>query len=42
MQEVEAVCDRAIIINKGVIVADDKPKTWPTKEQAGIPSSLIR
>ncbi len=24
MQEVEAVCDRAIIINKGVIVADDK------------------
>jgi ABC-2 type transport system ATP-binding protein len=24
MQEVEALCDRAIIINKGVIVADDK------------------
>ncbi len=24
MQEVEAVCDRAIIINKGLIVADDK------------------
>jgi len=24
MQEVEAVCDRAIILNKGVIVADDK------------------
>lgn len=24
MQEVEALCDRAIIINKGIIVADDK------------------
>jgi ABC-2 type transport system ATP-binding protein len=24
MQEVEAICDRAIIINKGLIVADDK------------------
>jgi len=24
MQEVEAICDRAIIINKGVVVADDK------------------
>jgi ABC-2 type transport system ATP-binding protein len=24
MQEVEAVCERAIIINKGVVVADDK------------------
>jgi ABC-2 type transport system ATP-binding protein len=24
MQEVEAICDRAIIINKGIIVADDK------------------
>jgi len=26
MQEVEAVCNRAIIINKGKIVADDSPK----------------
>ena len=24
MQEVEAICQRAIIINKGVVVADDK------------------
>jgi ABC-2 type transport system ATP-binding protein len=24
MQEVEAICERAIIINKGVVVADDK------------------
>jgi ABC-2 type transport system ATP-binding protein len=24
MQEVEAICDRVIIINKGMIVADDK------------------
>jgi ABC-2 type transport system ATP-binding protein len=27
MQEVEAICDRVIIINKGVIVADEKPDT---------------
>jgi ABC-2 type transport system ATP-binding protein len=24
LQEVEAICERVIIINKGVIVADDK------------------
>jgi ABC-2 type transport system ATP-binding protein len=27
MQEVEAICDRVIIINNGVIVADEKPDT---------------
>ena len=27
LQEIEAVCDRIIIINKGVIVADDTPAT---------------
>jgi len=27
MQEVEAICDRIIIINKGKIVADDTPET---------------
>ena len=27
LQEIEAVCDRIIIINKGVIVADDTPTT---------------
>lgn len=27
MQEVEAICDRVVIINKGEIVADDKAKT---------------
>ncbi|MCF8228481.1 MAG: gliding motility-associated ABC transporter ATP-binding subunit GldA [Bacteroidales bacterium] len=30
MQEVEAICDRAIIINKGRIVADDKTKNLST------------
>jgi ABC-2 type transport system ATP-binding protein len=31
MQEVEAICDRVIIINKGVIVADEKPGTIQQK-----------
>lgn len=30
MQEVEAICDRVIIINNGVIVADDTSKTLQT------------
>lgn len=34
MQEVEAVCDRAIILNKGRVVADDK--TSQLTRQAGI------
>jgi len=31
LQEIEAVCDRIIIINKGVIVADDKTSVLATK-----------
>jgi len=31
MQEVEAICDRVIIINKGKIVADEKPDTIQNK-----------
>jgi len=31
MQEVEAICDRVIIINNGVIVADEKPDTIQKK-----------
>lgn len=31
MQEVEAVCDRAIIINKGIIVADDSTAVLSSK-----------
>jgi ABC-2 type transport system ATP-binding protein len=30
MQEVEAICDRVIIINNGIIVADDTSKTLQT------------
>ena len=33
MQEVEAICDRVIIINKGTIVADKKLKELRNKEQ---------
>ena len=33
MQEVEAICDRIIIINKGEIVADDLPKNLMEKYQ---------
>lgn len=35
MQEVEAVCDRAIIINKGVIVADDKTQNLTNQGTSG-------
>jgi len=35
MQEVEAICDRVIIINKGSIVADDKLEKL-TKEQGSL------
>lgn len=35
MQEVEAVCDRAIIINKGVIVADDKTQNLTRQGTSG-------
>jgi ABC-2 type transport system ATP-binding protein len=35
MQEVEAVCDRAIIINKGVIVADDKTASLTRQSTTG-------
>jgi ABC-2 type transport system ATP-binding protein len=31
MQEVRAICDRLIIINKGIIVADEKPETIQQK-----------
>jgi ABC-2 type transport system ATP-binding protein len=40
MQEVEAVCDRAIIINKGVIVADDKTQNL-TKQDAGTTTLIV-
>ena len=33
MQEVEAICDRVIIINKGSLVADEKLETLKNKEQ---------
>ncbi len=33
MQEVEAICDRVIIINKGIIVADKKLKELRNREQ---------
>lgn len=36
MQEVEAVCDRAIIINKGKIVADDKTANLARPESQNI------
>lgn len=35
MQEVEAVCDRVIIINKGVIVADDKLNSLQQQKKGG-------
>lgn len=38
MQEVEAICERAIIINKGVVVADDKIENL---KQANTPSNVI-
>ena len=38
MQEVEAICQRAIIINKGVVVADDKIENL---KQANTPSNVI-
>ena len=31
MQEVEAICDRVIIINKGKVVADERPETIQNK-----------
>lgn len=31
MQEVEAICDRVIILNKGEVVADDKPQQIKSK-----------
>lgn len=34
MQEVEALCDRVIIINKGLIVADDTLSNLKTKSQS--------
>ena len=38
MQEVEAICERAIIINKGVLVADDKIENL---KQANTPSNVV-
>ncbi len=38
MQEVEAICERAIIINKGVVVADDKIENL---KQANVSSKVI-
>ena len=38
MQEVEAICERAIIINKGVVVADDKIENL---KQANTASNVI-
>ena len=33
MQEVEAICDRVIIIDRGVVVADDKASTLRSRQQ---------
>ena len=38
MQEVEAICERAIIINKGVVVANDKIENL---KQANTSSNVI-
>ncbi len=38
MQEVEAICDRVIIVNKGVIVADDRTEIIQQKTQ---PESIL-
>ena len=35
MQEVEAICERAIIINKGVVVADDQRRRRGVRERGG-------
>ncbi|MBU2465815.1 MAG: ATP-binding cassette domain-containing protein, partial [Bacteroidetes bacterium] len=36
MQEVEAICDRAIIINKGKIVADDSTQNLKQKPKSNV------
>lgn len=41
MQEVEAICDRIIIINKGVIVADDTRSTIYSKSTAKTKSLVV-
>jgi len=41
MQEVEATCDRVLIINKGEIVADGSPDTLQTKFKGQLDISLI-
>lgn len=41
MQEVEATCDRVLIINKGEIVADGSPDTLQTKFKGQLDITLI-
>ncbi|MBN1820608.1 MAG: ATP-binding cassette domain-containing protein [Prolixibacteraceae bacterium] len=41
MQEVEAICSRAVIINQGVIVADGKVEELKNKLLENIPSLII-
>ena len=36
MQEVEAICDRAIIINKGKLVADDSTQNLKKKPKSNV------
>ncbi len=41
MQEVEAICDRIIIINKGKIIADDTPETIENRVEDSMLKFLI-
>lgn len=41
MQEVEAICDRVIIINKGHIVADDSASTIQSKTDEDVQTVLV-
>ena len=41
MQEVEAICDRVIIINKGKIVADDSAKTIQSNTDEDVQTVLV-
>ena len=41
LQEVEAICDRVIIINKGRIVADEHATSLKTKREGGAQTILI-
>jgi ABC-2 type transport system ATP-binding protein len=41
LQEVEAICDRVIIINKGRIVADEQASALRSKKEGGVQTILI-